>query len=395
MRRISTIMIAAAWAVQAAPVSAEDVIRAAVLRVDQVNLPPISRLDAMPDDLGFAGAELATQDNATTGQFMGQDFETETIATDEDGATDALEQILASGTRFVAVVADDATMLQLADHAAQVAPEALLFNAASGGDHLRNEDCRANVIHIAPSRAMLTDALAQFLIWKRWDRWFLIHGSHEGDHALRDAYIRAAGKFNARIVETREFEDTGGSRRTDSGHVQVQAQLPVFTQNVRDHHVTVTADENGVFAAYMPYQTWDARPVAGSAGLGPRAFHPALEAWGATQFQNRFERLANRPIRDVDYNVWLSLRALGEAATRAGSTDPEALRDYITGPEFQIAGFKGEALSLRDWDHQLRQPILLATPHLVASVSPQEGFLHQVSQLDTLGTDRAESTCQF
>ncbi|MDO5527877.1 MAG: ABC transporter substrate-binding protein [Paracoccus sp. (in: a-proteobacteria)] len=386
---------AAVCAALAAPASAEDVIRAAVLRVDRPALPPISRLDALPDDLGFAGAELATQDNATTGQFMGQSFETETRAVPEDEAIAALDEILGEGVRFVAVLAGDEAMLALADHASSTAPDALLFNAGAAGDNLRNEDCRANVIHVAPSRAMLTDALAQFLIWKRWDRWLLIHGSHESDHALRDAYTRAAQKFNARIVETREFADSGGSRRTESGHVQVQAQLPVFTQNAREHHVVVTADENGVFAAYLPYQTWDARPVTGSAGLEPRAFHPALEAWGATQFQNRFERLANRRIHDADYAVWLSLRALGEAASRAGGTDPASLRDYITGAEFQLAGFKGEALSVRDWDHQLRQPVLIATPHLVASVSPQEGFLHQSSQLDTLGTDRAESACQF
>jgi hypothetical protein len=30
---------------------------------------------------------------------------------------------------------------------------------------------------------------------------------------------------------------------------------------------------------------------------------------------------------------------------------------------------------------------------MVVSVSPQEGFLHQVSQLDTLGVDRPETRC--
>jgi hypothetical protein len=44
---------------------------------------------------------------------------------------------------------------------------------------------------------------------------------------------------------------------------------------------------------------------------------------------------------------------------------------------------------------QLRQPILLADGRMVVSVSPQEGFLHQNSELDTLGIDRPETKCKL
>lgn len=212
---------------------------------------------------------------------------------------------------------------------------------------------------------------------------------------MAEAYRRSAAKFGAEIVEEREFEDTGGARRTDSGHVQVQSQMPVFTQRAEDHDIVITADEADVFAVYLPYLTWDPRPVAGSAGLVPRSWHPAMEAWGATQFQNRFERLANRRMREADYQAWLSLRIIGEAATRTNSGDPDTLRDFILSPEFDVAGFKGQALTVRDWDHQVRQPILLTTGDLTTSVSPQEQYLHQTSQLDTLGVDRAETECRF
>ena len=50
---------------------------------------------------------------------------------------------------------------------------------------------------------------------------------------------------------------------------------------------------------------------------------------------------------------------------------------------------------MRDWDQQLRQPILLTDGHGTVSVSPQEGFLHQTSQLDTLGFDRPETKCKL
>lgn len=402
MRSIVTVSLVSCLAVGALPAAAQapaapgaeapQLVRAAVLRVDTPALPPISRLEVAPEDLGFAGARLAIEDNDTTGRFMGQDFDAIEVTATPETASAELDAILGQDIRFVVLLADEASTLALAD---QAGDRALIFNAAARGDALRGADCRANLIHTAPSHAMLADGLAQFLMWKRWPRWLLVHGSHPEDIALADAYRRAAAKFGAQIVEERVFEDTGGARRTDSGHVQVQQQLPVFTQRAPDYDIMVTADEHGVFADWMPYHTWDARLVAGSAGLVPRSWHPALEAWGATQFQNRFEKLNVRPIREEDYQAWVALRMVGEAATQTRSADPDTLKQFMLSEDFQVAGFKGQKLTLRDWDHQLRQPILLTTGLVTTSVSPQDQYLHQVTALDTLGIDRPESACKF
>nr|WP_234855856.1 ABC transporter substrate-binding protein [Paracoccus everestensis] len=367
-------------------------IRAAVLRVDEERLPPISRLDLPVEDLGFAGARLAIEDNDTTGRFMNQDFEALEITATPETAGAELDRILAEGIQFVVVLADDATTLALAD---QAGDRAMLLNARARGDALRGTDCRANTIHVAPSHAMLADGLAQFLMWKNWPDWLLVKGSHPEDENLAAAFRRSAAKFGAKIVEERVYEDTGGARSTDSGHVQVQAQMPVFTQRAPDYDILIAADESDIFAPYLPYLTWDPRPVAGSAGLVPRSWHPAMEAWGGTQYQNRFERLANRPIREEDYQTWLALRIVGEAATRTQSADPVELREFILSEGFDVAGFKGRKLTVRDWDHQVRQPILLTTGLLTTSVSPQDQYLHQTSALDTLGIDRPETECSF
>jgi ABC transporter substrate binding protein (PQQ-dependent alcohol dehydrogenase system) len=69
--------------------------------------------------------------------------------------------------------------------------------------------------------------------------------------------------------------------------------------------------------------------------------------------------------------------------------------DYFKSPDFTLAAFKGQRLTLRDWNLQLRQPILLADGRVIVSVSPQEGFLHQFSELDTLGQDRPETKCRL
>jgi len=385
------LLLGGVLAASAVPALAETEYRAAVLRVDTPGPLPISRLDLPPDDLGFAGAELGTADNATTGSFMKQKFTTETVVATPETAEAEMQKLLDEGIWWIVVMADADTTVKLADVAGD---KALVLNAAATDDRLRGEDCRANLLHIAPSDAMLTDAVAQYLVWKRWTDWFLIEGSHPEDQALAEAYKRSAAKFGAKIVEERVYEDTGGARRSDSGTVQVQGQMPAFTQRASEHDVVVAADRSDVFAVHLPYHTWDPRPVVGSAGMVPDSWNPSHEAWGATQFQTRFEKQAGRFAHDEDYQVWAALRVLGEAATRTQGGDFATIQEFVLSDKFDLAAFKGQKLTFRDWDGQLRQPILLTTDRVVVSVSPQAEFLHQVSQLDTLGIDRPETACR-
>ncbi|MEL7525102.1 MAG: ABC transporter substrate-binding protein [Pseudomonadota bacterium] len=373
--------ISSAWALD---------INVAVLRVDHPALAPVSRFDRKPDNLGFAGAALGNQDNETTGSFLGHSFSFETRAIPPEDLEVNAAELIADGISLIIVLGRGDDVLKVADAAGS---DALIFNAAAPEVALRGESCRSNLLHIAPSRAMLADALAQFLIWKRWSRWLLISGSNPDDERLAEAYRRSAAKFGAEIVEERIFEDTGGSRRSDSGHVLVQRQIPVFTQETRDHNVVVAVDESDVFALYLPFHAWTPRPVAGSGGLRPVSFHAAHEAWGATQFQRRFEKQNGRYVRPEDYNVWVAMRVIGEAVTRSSSGDATVLRDYILSDAFELAAFKGQKVTFRPWNGQLRQPVLLTDSKITVSVSPQEGFLHHRSPLDSLGIDEAESAC--
>ena len=357
-------------------------------------LMTLSLVDRPADDLGFAGAALAIDDNNTTGRFTGQNYVlTNHGVADPAAAREAALTMVGEGAGFIIADLGADALLAVADAVADRG--VIVFNAGAPDDRLRGTDCRGNIVHVAPSRAMLADALAQYLAWKRWVRWFLVVGSHPEDRAYAEAVRRAARRFGATVVEERVFTDTGGARTTDSGHVQIQAQMPVFLQGAASHDVVVVADENEVFGTYVPYHTWDPRPVVGTAGLQPTVWSPAHEQWAGIQVQNRFLAKAGRFMQAPDMLAWMGVRAAGEAATRANSVEPAAIRDYLLGPDFQLAAFKGEALSIRAWDHQLRQPILLADDTSVASVSPQEGFLHPTSFLDTLGFDAPETECRM
>ena len=343
---------------------------------------------------GVAGARLAIDDNNTTGRFLDQQFSLEDIRL--EGGADAAAATSALAERGVSLMIVDLpadALLKAAD--AGAARKLLFFNVGAIDDRLREEDCRANVIHTAPTRSMLADALAQYLVWKQWRRWLLVVGSHAEDKLYGDALRRSAKRFGARIVQEKVFEDTGGARRTDSGVVQIQRQLPVFTQGAPAYDVLVAADESEVFAAYLPYRTWDPRPVAGSAGLVPTTWDGSHDQWGAVQLQDRFMRKFSRRMTARDMQAWTAVRMIGESASRTRSADPKAMLDFLTGPDFALAAFKGQRLTLRDWNLQLRQPILLSDGRTIVSVSPQEAFLHQVSELDTLGIDRPESRCRL
>jgi len=125
------------------------------------------------------------------------------------------------------------------------------------------------------------------------------------------------------------------------------------------------------------------------------SWDPASESWGGTQLQDRFMRMAHRRMTELDMQAWTACRMIGEAASRTNAVDPAKIMQDMKSADFGVAAYKGQKLSLRDWDWQLRQPILLSDGRTVVSISPQPGFLHQVTELDTLGFDRPETKCRL
>jgi len=51
--------------------------------------------------------------------------------------------------------------------------------------------------------------------------------------------------------------------------------------------------------------------------------------------------------------------------SRTNSGEPKSVFDFLKRPDFSVAAFKGQPLTLRDWNLQLRQPILLVDGRMV------------------------------
>jgi ABC transporter substrate binding protein (PQQ-dependent alcohol dehydrogenase system) len=239
---------------------------------------------------------------------------------------------------------------------------------------------------------MLTDALAQFLAAQRWRNVFLIVGTDPQDQLYAEAVRRSVKKFGLKLTGDKPWTFGPMARQRADGPIRADAF--VFTRGV-DADMIVIADEAGNFGDYVEYHTAEPKLTGGTQGLIPATWSRVLDAWGSAQLQSRFVRTNKRPMRPLDYQAWTALRAIGEAATRTQSGSAKVIGDYMLRPDFDIAAFKGVPVSLRNWDHQLRQPILLIQPRMLVSLSPQPGFLHPGTALDSLGTDEPESTCKI
>ncbi|MGR9085821.1 MAG: ABC transporter substrate-binding protein [Gammaproteobacteria bacterium] len=362
-------------------------IHIAYLSQEQEKPAALSNLDPYIPNQGEAGAVLATTDNNTTGQFTKQRFVLDTFIVPGTGdPVDVFNKNIAKKYDFVLANLPPARLLQVADQ-----PEGrkkLILDIASHDDVLRNQDCRPNILHLLPTRAMRADALAQYMLKKRWTRWLLVQGPADSDGLYADAIRRAARRFGIKIVEEKIWDHSFDARRT------AQSVVPVFTQ-ADEYDVLVVADEQSLFGEYLDYRTWLPRPVIGTQGLTAVPWHRTHEQWGAVQLQNRFKEQAGRWMEERDYAAYLAVRALGEAATRTRSGQLKPIKDYLLSDRFALQGYKGVPLSFRAWNGQMRQPVLLAAPRSMVAVAPIEGFLHPKTELDTLGYDQSESTCHW
>jgi len=348
--------------------------------------PVLSNVIPEPEDAGLRGAELAINDNSTTGKFLGQAYSLRSeVADSEEAAIAAFDAMRESGIELFVVNAPAQTLKTITGKSGD---NTLVFNAGAKDDALRTGQCHVNLLHTIPSYSMLTDALGQWLNKRRWDEVFLITGPTEADKGWADAFRRSAKRFGLEIVEDKPWTFDADLRRTAS------KELPLFTQ-ASDYDAVVVADVRGDFGEYVPFNTWLPRPVVGTQGMSPVTWHRVVESWGAAQLQNRFRELAGRDMNGEDYAAWAAIRSMGTAVTDLNSAHPTDIRNFLFSDKFQLAAFKGRKLTFRDWNGQLRQPIPLVHPRGLVARAPFEGFLHPNTEMDTLGFDRPESECRI
>ncbi|MGS7252916.1 ABC transporter substrate-binding protein [Pseudomonas anuradhapurensis] len=347
--------------------------------------PLLSNVIPEPSDGGLQGARLAIVDSNSSGRFLQQQFHLSEASVDSPEALlQAAKAQHEQGLRLFVVNAPAASLRALS----AALPDSLLFNAGSPDDSLRSSQCLGNVLHSLPGRAMLADALAQFLVLRKWQRALLIVGQTDDDRAYAAALRRAAKRFGLQLVAEKPWTFDNDQRRS------AQADMPLFTQTA-EYDVVLVADERGDFGEYLPYQTWYPRPVAGTQGLTPTGWHKTVETFGAAQLQKRFEAQAGRWMNDRDFAAWMAVRSVASAVSKLRQAEPHTVQQLLLSEQLPLDGFKGRKLSYRPWNGELRQPIPLVQPRALVSTSPQEGFLHPFNEMDSLGYDKPEVSCSY
>ncbi|WP_353475092.1 hypothetical protein PVT71_16155 [Salipiger sp. H15] len=330
------------------------------------------------------GLRLGMRDTRVLGRALGFSFDLEEVTAGPEELAGALEAI--EETRPLAILLD-LPPDHMADALRDAAPGTLFINIRDRSDHWRREDCAPGLLHTVPSEAMLSDALAQYLRSRNWSAVLLIRGPSETEAEQTAAVRRSAAKFGLRIVDERMFELTNDPRRRD------RSNITLLTGDA-SYDVIWLVDDTGDFGRFVPYATYAARPVVGTEGLVPRAWHWTFERYGGPQLNQRFRRLAERDMTSEDWAGWAAVKAVAEATVQAGTADPARIVEALQSPDLSVDLYKGVRGNFRPWNGQLRQPILLATANAVIAVAPIDGFAHEIDTLDTLGDDQAESPCR-
>ena len=343
---------------------------------------------------GILGSRMGIKDNNTTGKFTNQNFELiEQNIMPNESAKEIFEKFRKDKYKFfiLNVSKDDFNKILSSD----LLEDALLINTSLKDNDLRNEKCNKQILHTAPSYRMLSDALTQFLKKKNWVKLLLISGVNERDKQFADSIKVSSKRFGLKIINEKIWDFNHDFRRS------ADLEVVKFTQGEK-YEVLVLADEGNTFGDsgnsfgdYIPYRTWKPTIVVGGEVLKPTSWHFAHEQWGGNQMQSRFLKDSKRLMTNIDFNSWVGVRAIGEAITRTKSLASKIVLDKIMDEKFNLAAYKGKPVSFRKWNGQLRQPILLVTPRALVSVSPQIGFVHPRTELDTLGVDQPDTKCRF
>jgi ABC transporter substrate binding protein (PQQ-dependent alcohol dehydrogenase system) len=234
---------------------------------------------------------------------------------------------------------------------------------------------------------MLADGLAQYLVTKQWRNLLLLQGKLPRDQAFSQAFRKTAKKFGLKITEEKEFVLSNDPRQRDQNNIALLT--------THQSEVVLLVDTDGEFGRYVPYQTVHPRPVVGTEGLIPSAWHWAWERHGAPQLNQRFVKRAKRKMLGPDWAAWAAVKVIVESVLRTKSTDFEKVTGYLKSDRLTLDAYKGTPASFRPWNNQLRQPILLHTHNAVVDRAPLRGFLHPTQNLDTLGVTSEGSGCRI
>tara|TARA_Y100001936_G_scaffold253534_1_gene318792 strand:- start:2935 stop:4113 length:1179 start_codon:yes stop_codon:yes gene_type:complete len=345
-----------------------------------------ARIQLKPTGRPLIAVKIAEEESKMMGDALGINFILENFSFDNiDNLNNFINK---NDENFIYIV--DLSTADLKNLNQNISKEeVIIFNVSSNDNLLRNENCNKKIFHTIPSYNMLTDSLGQFLIKKNWKKVILLKGPHEEDIQFAQSFKNSSNKMGIQIVEEKDFILSNDPREREQNNI-------ALLSGDKKHDVIFLSDTEGEFGRYVPYNTKLPRPIIGTTGLTPETWHWSFERHGAPQLNSRFEKKeTNRRMSGYDYAAWISFKSIVKAVKNTRSILYEDIVKALTDKNLRLDGFKGGSLSFREWNNQLRQPILLSTHNALIEKTPIKGFLHEINDMDTLGKDLKETKCKF
>ena len=340
-----------------------------------------------PTGRPLVAAQIAIDELKDNLQESGNQLKLQDLQWDGKSTTELLAEI---NKRKAQVLLLDLPLEQqkaLMEAFAKISTAPIVFNISESNDTLRSTSCHPHWLHTLPSERMLADAMAQWLAARNWRDVILLVGPEPQDQALRAIWIASIKRFGLKVKAERKFVLSGDPRQREASNPKLLTAEPA-------HDVVMVLDSVGEFAKGLPFNTALPRPVVGSGGLVPLAWHTSWERYGAPQLSHRFQKLTNKQMASQDWASWMAVKSFATALDEEPKANLAQLLHKLRSGQTTLDGFKGTALSFRPWDGQLRQGIFMAHGQAVAGMAPVEGVLHPKEILDTLGADEPESLCK-
>jgi branched-chain amino acid transport system substrate-binding protein len=359
------------------------------------------------------GAQLGAEEAAVTAGMFGTKVELSI----EDAVTPenilSLARKLSNQEQMPAVIAalDDRTTAKLSEVAQQEGMVCL--NTSARGGALRGEKCQGSTFHVEPDVAMYTHAMGQWLLQNNRKRWHYV--------VSEEAFGQEVYHRGSRFLQLQGGTELGRSVVTagQSDYKDVRAQLArgdaeaivvaLRGEELRNFLEQYKAAGLKALLAGVPLDMvalWQMNPES-LQGVWVSSWYHGLERFSARELNRRFIRRFERPAEGFAWANWAAVKIVLEGVLRSASTDATALVNYLKGAT-QFDGHKGRALTFREWNHQLRQPLYVLKAReekpqkgwdlleLIGEMPPPAARGQSVMQvLDTLGEAKTDSACRL